>query len=186
MVENSTERSKEVVYVDGDFTVYDSASDLAEARKEQERIERENKNKPFIQITKGVAPNILRKMSKSAIDVFMFLLDNMDMQDVNIIAVSQQTIADELEISRQSVMRGVKELETLKAIAIGKVGNSNVYLVNPEIAWANSARRKHSMLMRGNILLGEKENQELFKQFDEIEKKSLKVQKANIPQVKKS
>lgn len=171
------EQETQYKYVSPDGSLFNSANELndylAQQKEEQEEFDKGNKNPPFIQITKGVAPNLFRKLSKSGIEVLMFLLDNLAMNDVNIISVSQATMADELNISRQSVMRGVKELTDLKILYVGKVGTSNVYIINPDVAWANSYRKRESLILKGSIILGYNENQELFKRFAEVEKKSL-------------
>ncbi len=175
-IENK-EKETQYKYVSPDGSLFNSAAELndylEQMKKEQEEFDNGNKNPAFIQITKGIAPNLFRQLSKSGIEVIMFLLDNLSMNDVNIISVSQATIADELNISRQSVMRGVKELTDLKVLYVGKVGTSNVYIINPDVAWANSYRKRQSLVLKGSIILGHKENEELFKRFAEVEKKSL-------------
>lgn len=184
----NSEHETKYKYVTHDGQVFNSANELNDYLTQQEALNKEfengNKNNPFIQLRKGVAPNLIRQLSKSGIDVLMFLFDNLNMADVNIISVSQATIADQLNISRQSVMRGVKELSDLKIIHIGKVGTSNVYIMNPDVAWANSYRKRQSLIMKGSIILGQKENEELFKRFDEVEKKSLQRQKVSIGMAK--
>ncbi|HDR7432389.1 TPA: Rep14-4, partial [Bacillus toyonensis] len=51
-------------------------------------------------------------------------------------------------------------------IAIGKVGTTNAYILNPEVAWATSRDKKDFVNFKGNILLGRTENEELFNKFD--------------------
>lgn len=184
----NSEHETKYKYVSHDGQIFNSANELNDYLTQQEALNKEfengNKNNPFIQLRLGVAPNLIRKLSKSAIEVLMFMFDNLNMADVNIISISQATMADELNISRQSVMRGVKELTDLKIIHVAKVGTSNVYILNPDVAWANSYRKRKSLIMKGSIILGEKENEELFKRFDKVEKKSLQREKVSIGMVK--
>lgn len=178
MIEN-TEVTKDVKnqYVDIDSgAIYPSAESAAKAKEEKLKDELENKNPEFVQLTKGIGPITITRIgtkSGSALAVLMFFFENMD--QYNTIMVSQNVMADELNISRQTISKAVKILEDEKVIGIGKVGQANVYMVNQYVAWQNGNKKRKTMNLKGNILLGENENKELFKKFNEIEKGSLKM-----------
>lgn len=138
--------------------------------KEEERQDRESrKNPPFIQLTKDITPEILSNIggeSGAAIQVLMFFFKNMD--DYNVLMVSQQLIADTLDINQRTVARAIKVLEKHGAIGIGKVSNTNVYIINPRMAWQKANRQRGTVILKGNIILGKEENEELFKKFNDI------------------
>lgn len=163
--------------------IYESAEQALRAKqlkdKDEERKrkkELENKNPPFIQLTKGVSPSALSRIanrSSTAIQVLMFFFENMD--DYNVIMVSQNTIAESIEKTRKAVNTAIKVLEEEGAIGIGKVSNANVYIVNPAIAWQKGYKQRGIVKMKAVVLLGEDENKKLFERFEKVyEGKSLK------------
>lgn len=150
--------------------VYSNANSAMQAKLEKEREEESDKNPPFYQLSKGIGPVTLAKISEkstSAISVLMFFFENMD--NYNTLMVSQQVIAEEIGKARQTISNAIKVLEDESVIGIGKVGQSNVYMINPKIVWQNGNRQRRSMNIKGNILLGESENKELFKKFNNID-----------------
>lgn len=156
--------------------IFASAEAAAIAKNERIQEELANKNPEFVQLTKGIGPITLARIgtrSASALAVLMFFFENMD--DYNTLMVSQNVIAEELGKSRQTISKAVKILEDEKVIGVGKVGQANVYMVNQYVAWQNGNKKRRTMNLKGNILLGESENKELFSKFDEIEKGSLKI-----------
>lgn len=164
-------------YVDIDNgTVFNSAEEAAKAKYEKIQEELANKNPGFVQLTKGIGPVTLARIgskSPSALTVLMFFFENMD--NYNTIMVSQNTIADELGKSRQTISKAIKILEGEKVLGVAKVGQANAYMVNQYVAWQNGYRKRNTMNLRGNILLGENENKELFNEFGQIEQGSFKM-----------
>lgn len=164
-----------IKYVDAETgALYETASEakaVVEARQAQKMQE---KNSHFVQLALNVAPNLLSKITKSGLQVLGYFLDNMNMQDVNTIIVSQSVIAKELGVTRQTIANGIKSLEELKIVAVGKVGQANVYLINPKFAWMNGYQKRETMRLQATVLLGKEENENIFKEFDKIEQKSLR------------
>ncbi|PGW55261.1 Rep14-4 [Bacillus thuringiensis] len=80
--------------------------------------------------------------------------------------VSQKVLEKYTGKTRQTVSKAVSFLEKNGLIAIGKVGTTNAYILNPEVAWATSRDKKDFVNFKGNILLGCEENEELFKKFE--------------------
>lgn len=160
--------------------IYSSADEALKAKEANEQAEMDNKNPPFFQLTKGIGPETLARVSErssTAISILMFFLENMD--DYNTIMVSQRVIADTLNKSRQTITNGVKILEAENVLGVGKVGQSNVYIINPRIAWQKSYKQRNTVNLKGNILLGKEENEELFKKFNSVED-TKKLKKENI------
>lgn len=164
-----------IKYVDAETgALYETASEakaVVEARQAQKMQE---KNSHFVQLALNVAPNLLSKITKSGLQVLGYFLDNMNMQDVNTIIVSQSVIAKELGVTRQTIANGIKSLEELKIVAVGKVGQANVYLINPHFAWMNGYQKRDTMRLQATVLLGKEENENIFREFDKIEQKSLR------------
>lgn len=165
------------------------AKEQKEATKESTASSNEDKNPHFIQLTKGIAPAVLTKVSKanpSSIPVLMFFFENMD--NSNVILVSQQTIADAIEMNVRSVTRAIKTLEEHGAIGIGKVGNANVYIVNPHVVFQQAYAKRKMVVIKGNILLGRDENKKLFEKFGHVlynsKDNNLKVSNVNAKLVK--
>lgn len=164
--------------------IYESAEQAFEKQQEIQQQERkeeaEKKNPPFIQLTKGVSPDVLAKISRensTAIEVLMFFFKNMD--DYNVIMVSQQVIAETIGSSRRTVARALKVLEDNGAIGIAKVSNANVYIINPEVAWQKGFKQRGVVKMKAVVMLGKDENEKLFNRFKGVhqtsEENSLKI-----------
>lgn len=107
----------------------------------------------------------------------MFFLENMD--DYNTFMVSQKVIANTLKKSRQTITNGVKILEKENVLGIGRIGQTNVYIINPRLAWQKGYKQRNTVNLKGNILLGKSENEELFKRFNSL-KNNQQLRKDNI------
>ena len=69
----------------------------------------------------------------SALKAFMFISQNMDAN--NALCVSMKELEKALELSKSTLNRAIKYLEENKWLVIHKLGTSNVYTINPYIAW---------------------------------------------------
>ena len=76
---------------------------------------------------------ILSIKSPAAMGTLMYLVNHMSRS--NALVVSQQAIADELGIKRESVNRAVKHLVDHNFLEVVKAGGANVYVVNSRVAW---------------------------------------------------
>ncbi|MGG0043889.1 helix-turn-helix transcriptional regulator, partial [Bacillus tropicus] len=131
------EKNTEVKYVAiEDAEIFDSATEALEAKRAKES----QKNKNFIQISRGLGTTALAYIiSENAVagQLYMFFIENMDVNS-NSIMVSHKILEEVTGKSRTTIFRAVSCLEENGLIAIGKVGNTNVYILNPEVAWATS------------------------------------------------
>ena len=168
--QNETIVQEVAKYIDIDSgEIFVSAEEAYREKEKREKEQAGNKNPPFIQLTKGIGPETLSKVSErssTSISILMFFLENMD--DYNTIMVSQKVIADTLGKTRQTISSGIKILEEENVLGIGKVGQANVYIINPNIAWQKANKQRGMVNLKGNILLGKSENEELFKKFNSI------------------
>jgi hypothetical protein len=137
--------------------------------EEKERA-RADKNPDFIQLQKGIAPEVIASIageSAVAIQVLMFFFKNMDKSGV--LVVSQTLIAETIGKTRQGVIKALKVLEKHKAIGTARVGGgNNVYIVNPEVAWQKANRDRKILVTKGVVMLSQSENEKLFEQFGQI------------------
>lgn len=143
-------------------------NDEIEKKEANERAAKTNPD--FIQLTKGISPIVLSNIAREsgvALSVLMFFFENMDKSGVMI--VSQKTIGEAINTTRQSVANGTKILESAGAIGIGKVGNANIYLVNPEVAWQQSYAKRKTVSLKAKVIFGKEEAEELEERFKNIE-----------------
>ncbi|MDX7993604.1 Rep14-4, partial [Xenorhabdus sp. psl] len=80
--------------------------------------------------------------------LYMFFMENMDVNS-NSIMVSQKVLEEYTGKTRQTVSKAVSFLEKNGLIAIGKVGTTNAYILNPEVAWATSRDKKDFVNFKG-------------------------------------
>lgn len=149
--------------------VYESADSAFQEHNKLKAENADKKNPPFIQLNKETSPSVLASIARKsgpAVEVLMFFFQHMD--NTNVVSVSQKTIAETLAISPRTVTRAIKILEEYGTIGIGKVNNSNVYLINPRIAWQKAYKDRYKAVMKGRIILGKSENEALFKKFDQL------------------
>ena len=71
--------------------------------------------------------------SPAAMGCLMYMVNRMSRS--NALVVSQQAIADELGIKRESVNRAIRYLSEHNFIEVIKAGGTSVYRVNTRVAW---------------------------------------------------
>ena len=120
----------------------------------------EQKNKDFIQLYRNHIDDIskLARENGRAYDLFMLLIKHMD--GTNALGVSMVALTEIIGLSRQSVSKSIKYLKDNGWIDVLKSGSSNVYIVNPDIAWTSYGNQKQYCKFRANILLSSSENAE--------------------------
>lgn len=158
-----------------------SAEGALEAQRQHQKEELAKKNPPFIQLYKGVSPKIIQTITREypiATEIFMFFLDNMD--NDNVIAVSQTVIAETIDRSRPTVSKGIKVLEEHGALGIGKIGNNSVYLINTEMAWQKAYQGRRFAKMKGTFIFGKAENEKMFNKFLNVTESSKTDNKNNV------
>lgn len=76
---------------------------------------------------------VLAIKSPVAMGTLMYMVNRMSRS--NALVVSQQAIANELGIKRESVNRAIKHLTDHNFIQVIKAGGASVYVVNSRVAW---------------------------------------------------
>lgn len=128
--------------------------------KEKEEEEQKAKNHNFIQLYKDNMPE-LRWLSMNhsfAHGLLFFILEHMDNR--NTLACSYAVFEDYFEKSRTTIYRGIKILEENGFLDVLKMGTSNVYVVNQNLAWSDKNTYKKYTKYDGKILVSKKENKD--------------------------
>lgn len=76
----------------------------------------------------------------------------------NALAVTVEMLAEVLGVHERSVRRAARVLEDQKALVIAKLGNANVYILNPGDSWRTAEDHKRFCGFSAKALVGFKEN----------------------------
>lgn len=87
--------------------------------------------------------------------VMLFIVEHMD--SYNALVCSYKVFEEALGISQATVARSIKFLKDKGMIYVRKSGASNIYTLNPEIAWKSWGRNKQYCKFPANILLTQSE-----------------------------
>lgn len=116
------------------------------------------KNENFIQFYNDYMDAItnLAMTNKQAFRLFMFLVSHMD--NANALCASYNVLTTILQISQSTLKRSISYLYNHGWIDILKSGGTNVYIINPEIAWKSYNNRKKYCKFNANIIVSQEEN----------------------------
>lgn len=131
-----------------------------QAEKEKDEKEKVQKNSNFVQIYRDHMPELrwLMRQHPFASSLLFFIIEHMDTK--NVLAASYAVFQDYFEKGRTTIYRAVKILEENGFIDTMKIGNSNVYIVNHDIAWSNFNDQKKFAKYDGKILVSRAENKD--------------------------
>ena len=123
----------------------------------------EQKNRDFIQLYRDHIDDVakLARDNGKAYDLFMLLVKHMD--GTNALAVSNIALSELLQVTTRTVQRAVKYLKDNGWVCVLKSGTSNVYIVNPDVAWTSYGNQKQYCKFQANVLLSSSENSEYLK-----------------------
>lgn len=143
--------------------------DQTEEQKREEQEQKE-KNHNFIQLYKDHMPEVRWLMTKHklASGLLFFILEHMDNR--NALACSYAVFEDYFDVSKMTIYRGLKTLQENGFIDVLKMGTSNVYIVNENLAWTDKNTNKKFAKYDGKILVSKKENKDYQyrNQFDKL------------------
>lgn len=124
---------------------------------------KEQKNRDFIQLYRDHIDDVakLARDNGKAYDLFMLLVKHMD--GTNALAVSNIALSELLQVTTRTVQRAVKYLKDNGWVCVLKSGTSNVYIVNPDVAWTSYGNQKQYCKFQANVLLSSSENAEYLK-----------------------
>lgn len=149
-------------------------------KNEEKQNEERRKNYNFIQLYRNHIPEMRWLMTNHqlASSVLFFILEHMDNR--NALVCSYSIFEDYFKKHKTTIYRNFKIIEENGFIDILKIGNSNVYVINEDLAWSDSNDKKKFAKYDGKILVSKKENKdyEYKNQFDKFkalrEKEGLK------------
>lgn len=120
-------------------------------------------NKDFVQLYRPFIDDVanLAFENKQAYKLFMFFVKHMD--GVNALCVSNLALMEILQCSQPTVTRSVKYLKDNGWMDVLKSGTSNVYIINPDVAWTSYANQKEYCKFKSNVILSSSENAEYLK-----------------------
>ena len=126
-------------------------------------IPEEQKNKNFVQFYRPYLDELTKIAGENytAYKLLMLLCKHMD--GGNALCVSNVALSELLDISSRTVQRAVKYLKDNGWVCIMKSGTSNVYIINPDVAWTSYGNQKTYCKFQSNVLISATENNEYLK-----------------------
>ena len=123
-----------------------------------ETAEVETVNSDFTQLyDKSAALMMQIAENPTAMKLFWWLISHMDKR--NAMVVSQPTLAEELKCTVRTIQTAVADLRKHKVMTILKSGNTNIYVVNADIAWKDSAENKKNAQFDATVYLSSSEQE---------------------------
>lgn len=121
-------------------------------------MDEESKNRDFVQVYRNYIDSIaeLASQNSTAYKLFMLLIKHMDGN--NALCVSVKTLSEILEVSTKTVTRAANYLKKHGWVCVLKSGTTNVYIINPDIAWTSYANQKQYCKFQANVLVSRTEN----------------------------
>lgn len=123
--------------------------------KQDAAIQRKKKNHDFVQYSRQ-GLNALTTIA-NPIALRLFLLLTKEMNTENKIIASQQTLAEILGVTRQSISVAAKELIDKSFFTVMKSGSSTVYCLNADVVWTTYENKKKYATFRASVLVSESE-----------------------------
>jgi hypothetical protein len=94
---------------------------------------------------------VLAIKSPAAMGTLMYMVNRMSRS--NALVVSQQAMANELGIKRESVNRAIKHLVDHNFLQVIKAGGASVYVVNSRVAWQGNRGERYAAFQADVIAL---------------------------------
>ncbi|MBB3842421.1 hypothetical protein FHS57_006455 [Runella defluvii] len=94
----------------------------------------------------------------TAVKMFVWLLQHMDRR--NALVISQEALAEAMNLHRTTIFRSTLYLKEKKAIDVLKSGNTNIYAVNAQVAWKSDAKGKKYAMFDAKVYIAECEQKD--------------------------
>lgn len=135
-------------------------------KQEKQPLTEEQKNRDFIQLYRCHLDDVTRLAGENytAFKLFQLLCKHMD--GTNALCVSRTALAELMDCTEKTISRAVKYLKDNGWICVLKTGTSNVYIVNPKVAWTSYDNQKQYCKFQTTVLLSSSENNEYLKNRD--------------------
>jgi biotin operon repressor len=117
-------------------------------------------NNNFVQFYKDSLDFVIEatRENPTALRVFFWLVQHMDTR--NALVISQQALAETLDLGRTTIHVCTVYLKEKNALTVFKSGNTNVYALNSQIVWQDSAEAKRYAHFDAKVYISEKEQEE--------------------------
>lgn len=115
---------------------------------------------PFVQWEKSsmTAWRKLNMQSPTATNLLTLMIESMN--DVNALMMSQQTMAEVLGCSRQTISSAIKILKDGNWIDTVRVGSSTIYVVDRSVFWTQARNKRHYADFYARVIASENEQKE--------------------------
>jgi len=100
---------------------------------------------------------LMTKENSTALTIFLWIVKHMDNR--NALVVSQQAIAEALQLHKNTVYLAVKYLKEKKALTVLRSSNTHVFAINAQIAWRDSADAKRFAHFDAKVYISDFEQQ---------------------------
>ena len=101
---------------------------------------------------------LMTKENPTALSIFLWIVKYMDNR--NALVVSQQAIAESLGLHKNTVYLAVKYLKEKKALTVLRSSNTNIFAINAQIAWRDTADAKKFAHFDAKVYISESEQHE--------------------------
>lgn len=117
-------------------------------------------NRDFVMLYRDCFVNIsnLAAQKPTAFRILWTIIEHMDGK--NALCCSMVVLQELLNLSRQTVSVNIRYLKEHGYLTVLKSGTSNVYVVNPDIAWTSYANQKKYCKFEATVLLAHSEQEE--------------------------
>lgn len=124
-------------------------SHTVDTLQEERRIAAATKNRVtggYYMMSRAAEKNLraLQRENSNASLVFSVIRENMQIGS-NAVTISNEALSKILGISKRTVVRATKHLKENQYVQVIKIGTSNTYVVNEQIAFAGSAGQRRAV-----------------------------------------
>jgi hypothetical protein len=131
-------------------------------REEEKRVS-ERLNNDFVQLYRKNIEAIVELGKKNYIAGYIFVYFLKIMGRDNCVVISQNTLTELFEVSRQTIYTAIKALEESKFIQVLKIGTANAYVINADIAWTTYNNKKTTAMFNAKVVASLSEQTEATK-----------------------
>lgn len=124
-------------------------SHTVDTLQEERRLAAATKNRVtggYYMMSRAAEKNLraLQKENSNASLVFSIIRENMQI-GTNAVTISNEALAKILGVSKRTVVRATKHLKEKQYVQVIKIGTSNTYVVNEQVAFAGSAGQRKAV-----------------------------------------
>lgn len=101
---------------------------------------------------------LMTRENPTALSVFLWIVKYMDSR--NALVASQQAIAENLGLHKNTVYLAIKYLKEKSALTVLRSSNTHVFALNAQIVWRDTAESKRFAHFDAKIFISESEQQE--------------------------